>query len=166
MKKLFMSLGLMLITSLTFAQSPLPVGRTQLNAGFGLSEYGLPVYIGFDHSVHRDITVGAELSYRNWNEDWEGHDYDRNVWGISGNANYHFNTILNIPRNWDFYAGLNVGFDVWNSPADYHGSHTSGLGLGAQIGGRYYFNNKVGINLEVGGGNEFNGGKIGLTIKL
>jgi len=73
---------------------------------------------------------------------------------------------LNIPSPWDFYAGLNLGFYSWNSPRDYEGSHTSGLGLGGQIGGRYYFSNKVGINLEFGGGNAFSGGKFGLTIKI
>ena len=39
--------------------------------------------------------------------------------------------------------------------------------LGFQIGGRYYFTNKVGINLEFGGGhNTLSGGKIGISIKL
>ena len=166
MKKLFLSLGLLLMFSVAYAQSPLRVGQTQLNVGVGLSDYGLPVYIGFDHAVHPDITLGGELSYRSYNDNWHNGDYHLNSWGISGNGNYHFNSILNIPRNWDFYAGLNVGFYVWNSPRDYEGDHTSGLGLGAQVGGRYYFNSKVGINLEVGGGNEFSGGKIGLTIKL
>jgi outer membrane immunogenic protein len=61
---------------------------------------------------------------------------------------------------------LNVGFYDWNTPNDYHGDHTSGLGIGAQVGGRYFFTNKVGLNFELGGGNEFSGGKIGLTIKL
>jgi hypothetical protein len=68
-----------------------------------------------------------------------------------------FQYILNISSLWDFYAGLNLGFYNWNSPNDYEGSHNSGLGLGAQIGGRYFFNNKVGINLEFGGGNAFSG---------
>ena len=74
--------------------------------------------------------------------------------------------MLNIPRDWDFYAGLNVGFVSWSSPKGYGGSYNSGLGLGAQVGGRYYFNRNVGINLEFGGGNEFSGGKIGLTFIL
>jgi len=40
------------------------------------------------------------------------------------------------------------------------------LGLGAQVGGRYYISNKVALNLEFGGGNAFSGGKFGLTFKL
>lgn len=166
MKKLFLSLGLILLACVAHAQNALPVGRNQLNVGVGLSDYGLPVYFGIDHAVSRDFTLGGELSYRSYDDYWHNYDYHLNAVGISGNGNFHFNNALNIPRNWDFYVGLNVGFYIWNSPRGYEGSHTTGLGLGAQVGGRYYFNNKVGINLEVGGGNEFSGGKIGLTIKL
>jgi len=166
MKKLFLTAGLFLLVSIVYAQSPLSVGGTQINAGFGFSDHGLPVYVGFDHSVGHDFTLGGELSYRGYSDDWNNYNYHHDVWGISGNANYHFNRVLQIPRNWDFYAGLNVGFYAWHSPDAYHGDDTSGLGLGAQVGGRYYFSNKVGINFEIGGGNAFSGGKIGLTFKL
>ena len=149
-----------------FGQSPLPLGKTQLNLGVGLSGWGIPVYLGFDYSVHKDITLGGEFSYRSYNENWKSRYYRHNVMGFSGNGNYHFNSLLKIPQNWDFYAGLNLGFYIWSSPTTYDGSHNSGLGLGAQIGGRYYFNSKVGVNLELGGGNAFSGGKFGLTIKL
>ena len=134
----------------------------------GVQTCALPisVYFGFDYGVHPDISLGAELSYRGYNDNWNSHKYRHSVIGVSGNANYHFNTVLNIPSNWDFYAGLNLGFYNWNSPDGYGGSHTSGLGLGAQIGGRYFFSDKVGVNLEFGGGNAFSGGKFGLTIKL
>jgi hypothetical protein len=73
---------------------------------------------------------------------------------------------LNIPSTWDFYAGLNLGFYYWNSRNDYPGNSRSGIGLGAQIGGRYYFTNKIGLNLELGGGNAFSGGKVGISIRL
>ncbi|WP_321332270.1 hypothetical protein [uncultured Bacteroides sp.] len=166
MKKLLFSVALMSIISIANAQNSLPKGGTQFNVGVGISDYGLPVYIGLDHAVSRDITLGGELSYRGYNDNWNSYDYHRHIWGISGNANYHFNNLMEIPRNWDFYAGLNLGFYSWDSPDGYHGDHTSGLGLGAQIGGRYFFNDKVGVNLELGGQTEFSGGKIGLTIKL
>jgi len=88
------------------------------------------------------------------------------VVGISGNVNYHFNNLLSIPYNWDLYAGLNVGYYIWNSPNDYDGDHHSSLGLGAQIGGRYYFTESFGVNLEFGGGNAFSGGKVGISLKI
>ena len=158
--------ALFFISGNAFSQSPLPKGRTQLNIGAWLSEWGIPFYIGLDLSVHKDITIGGEFSYRAYREHWKDNYYRHNVMGFSGNANYHFNSLLGIPQNWDFYAGLNLGFYVWNSPYNYYGSHSSGLGIAGQIGGRYYFNDKIGINLEFGGGNAFSGGKFGLTFKL
>lgn len=166
MKKQILTFILVLATSAIFAQNPLAKGQSQINAGVGFSTWGVPVYLGFDYGVHPDISLGAELSYRGYNDSWDHDKYRHSVIGVLGNANYHFNTVLNIPSDWDFYAGLNLGFYSWNSPYGYKGSHTSGLGLGAQIGGRYYFSNKVGVNLEFGGGNAFSGGKFGLTIKL
>lgn len=166
MKKQLLILSFLLFSSLIYAQSPIAKGESQINVGLGLSSWGVPVYIGFDHGVHPDITVGGELSYRSYSDKYANVNYDHSVIGISGNGNYHFNRVLEIPKNWDFYAGLNLGFYIWNSPSDYHGSHSSELGLGAQVGGRYYFSDKIGLNLEFGGGNAFSGGKIGLTFKL
>jgi hypothetical protein len=154
------------VASVTYAQSPISKGESQINLGVGLSSWGVPVYLGFDHGVHPDITLGAELSFRSYKDNWRDSRYKHSVIGIQGNANYHFNNILNIPSPWDFYAGLNLGFYSWRSPNDYEGSHTSGVGLGGQIGARYFFSNKVGVNLEFGGGNAFAGGKFGLTIKI
>ncbi len=168
MKKLsfFLLAALIFSTAKVFSQSPLPIGKAQFNAGIGLSEWGVPIYFGLDYSVHEDITVGGEFSYRSYREHWNNGYYRHNVIGISGNGNYHFNTLLDIPQEWDFYAGLNLGFYIWNSPNDYYGSRSTGVGLGLQIGGRYYFSDKFGINLEFGGGNAFSGGKFGVSIKL
>lgn len=168
MKKLILIASLLFISNLTFAQYALSKGEAQLNAGLGFSSWGLPVYVGFDVGVHRDISVGGEFSFRSYRERWAGDRYNRKVFGFAGNANYHFNTVLNIPEEWDFYAGLNLGFYVWDDPDnDYDGDNSSGLGLGAQVGGRYYFNDRFGVNLELGGGaNTFGGGKFGITLKL
>jgi len=166
MKKLLIMAILVLTSGVLFSQNQSQRGKTQLNLGVGFSGWGIPLYIGFDQGVSNDITLGAELSYRSYNEDWHKDKYHHSIIGLSGNANYHFNRILNIPPQLDFYAGLNLGFFFWSSPEYYDGDHTSGIGLGAQIGGRYYFSNKVGLNLEFGGGNAFSGGKIGLTFVL
>jgi hypothetical protein len=166
MKKLILSLTLALISAVTFSQSPLSVGSSQLNLGLGLSNAGIPVYIGFDYGVARDITLGAELSYRGYNEYWQSNHYNHNIIGISGNANYHFNSLFGISPRWDLYLGPNLGFYIWSSPDGYTGNSASRLGLGAQLGTRYFFTNKFGINLEFGGGNAFSGGKVGLTFKL
>jgi len=166
MKKLLITIVLLAGMASTYGQNPLPVGRAQLNAGLGLSSWGVPVYLGLDFGVARDFTLGGEFSIRSYNDNYNGSGYNHSIIGVSGNGNYHFNTVMNIPSNWDFYAGLNLGYYVWTSASDYPGNRNSGIGLGAQVGGRYYFSQKVGLNLEFGGGNAFSVGKIGLTFKL
>ena len=166
MKKVLLIVALALVSGLTFSQNPFPQGRNQLNFGVGLSGWGVPLYIGIDHGIGNDFTLGGEFSYRDYRENWRDDYYHHNIMGFSGNVNYHFNRVLEIPSNWDFYAGLNLGFYVWNSPDLYVGEGKSRLGLGGQIGGRYYLSDKVGLNLEFGGGNAFSGGKFGVTIRM
>lgn len=148
------------------SQYMLDKGSAQLNAGFGFSSWGLPLYVGLDYGVHKDVSVGGEFSFRSYNTRWDGYKYHHTIWGLSANCNYHFTNLFDIPKEWDVYAGANVGFYVWSYPGDYRGDRVSGLGLGLQAGGRYYFNDNFGINLEVGGGNAFSGGKLGITYKF
>lgn len=166
MKKLFV----FTITLLSFcsikAQSPIEVGQSQINGGFGFSNYGLPVYVGFDYGFREDVTLGGEVSFRSYNDNIIGTKYSHTIIGISGNANYHFNSLLDISSDYDVYAGLNIGFYIWNSSGGYPGNRTSGLGLGLQVGGRYYFNDNWGVNLEFGGGNAASGGKIGISYRF
>ena len=166
MKKLLFTIALLVGIIDSYGQNPLTVGKAQLNAGLGFSGYGIPVYVGLDFGAARDFTLGGELSFRSYNDDYNGTEYNHAIFGISANGNYHFNTVLDMPSNWDFYAGLTLGFYSWTSSSDYPGDHNSGLGLGAQIGGRYYFSETFGINLELGGGTVSSGGKFGVTIKL
>lgn len=160
------TLLLVLISGTAFGQSPLPLNKMQLNLGVGFSDWGVPLYAGVDYSAHRDFTVGGELSLRSYSDNWNSKSYRHTVMGLSGNANYHFNTMLNIDQKWDFYGGLNLGFYIWSSPSGYSGDQNSGLGLGAQVGGRYYITNKVALNLEIGGANAFSGGKFGVSVML
>ncbi|PKP27882.1 MAG: hypothetical protein CVU02_02465 [Bacteroidetes bacterium HGW-Bacteroidetes-19] len=164
--KFLIVITLILLSGYGYSQSPLPVGKTQLNFGVGISGWGVPVYVGLDLSVHRDITIGGEFSYRSFRENWKHEYYNHNVLGFSFNANYHFNSLFKMSQKWDVYAGLNVGFFVWASPLYYDGNHRSGLGVAGQIGARYYMTKRLALNLEFGGGNAFSGGKFGLSIKL
>jgi len=145
------------------AQSPLAKGGKQLNAGIGFSGWGVPIYVGMDFGVYKDVTVGFEGSFRSYNERIAGTNYGSTIIGFSGNGNYHFNSLLEIPNQWDVYAGLNLGYYFWTISSDYPGTEASGIGLGAQIGGRYFFKNNFGLNLEFGGGNSISGGKFGIT---
>lgn len=150
-QKLISTFSLLCISLLLTAQSaPLEKGEKQLNFGLGFGG-GLPAYVGADFAVHDDITVGPEV-----NINLDGFDYI----SIAGRADYHWNRLIGIPSNWDFYAGLNLGFVIGFS------GYSSELDLGAQIGGRYYWSDKWGINLEFGGGTANVGGKIGVSMKF
>lgn len=164
MKKSILILVFSIITvAVVNSQSPLGKGNQQLNAGIGLSGWGIPLYVGLDFGIHKDISLGIEGSFRSYNENYQGYKYTSSIVGMSFNGNYHFNTILEIPSEWDLYAGLNLGYFFWATSSEYPGTAYSGLGLGAQIGGRYFFRRNLGLNLELGGSNEFSGGKFGIT---
>tara|TARA_R110002051_G_scaffold70772_1_gene127506 strand:+ start:68199 stop:68708 length:510 start_codon:yes stop_codon:yes gene_type:complete len=169
MKKITLLLAFFTI-GFTFAQAPLEQGSLQANAGVGASGWGIPVYAGLEFGVAPNITVGGELSYQAYNHasGFSG-DYKSSIFGITGNGNYHFNEVFNIPSQWDVYAGANLTYYSWStkingSTVDYSGADNFGLGL--QVGGRYFFNDKFAINAQVGGGNIVSGGRVGITYKL
>lgn len=141
------------------AQAPLEEGALQLNAGLGASGWGTPVYVGLDYGIAPNFTLGGELSYQSYNA--AGYSYS--ILGLQANANYHFNEVLDIPSEWDFYAGANLGYFNWDK--EYHNG-SKPLNIGLQIGGRYFFTDRFGVNLQFGGGNVVSGAKIGITYKL
>ncbi len=175
MKRITLILGISLFFAFAVhAQAPLQEGGKQLNVGFGLSNFGLPVYGGMEFGIGNNISVGGEITYRNHGESFSTSKWKNTYTSIAGVGNYHFNELLEIPSNWDLYAGLSLGFTIfsskWDSPGSdnmkYSGGGTSGLYLNGQIGGRYFFSDKMAVNLEFGSGNYFSGGKIGITVLL
>ena len=164
MKKIVTLLSLFAV-SIAFAQSPLEKNKVQLNAGFGTSSWGTPVYFGADYGVSDIITIGAEASYQSY----KYFQVTSTIIGFQANANYHFHEVFKLPKEWDLYAGLNLNYYKWNV-GDANNSVSivddKPFGVGGQIGARYYINDKFAINIEGSGGNINNGGKIGVTYKL
>lgn len=154
----------------TYAQAPLEEGSLQLNAGIGTSGWGTPVYVGVDYGLAPNFTLGGEVSYQSYSENLGyGGDLKSSILGLQVNGNYHFNEVLNIPSEWDFYAGANLNYYSWSSKYNgttYNNPSANNFGLGLQVGGRYFFNDKFAINLQLGGGNVVSGAKIGITYKL
>jgi hypothetical protein len=172
MKKFIFSI-VWVVASVTLvsAQGNLGKGGKQLNAGVGFSSFGVPVYIGADFGVHESISVGPRISYRNNSERFGGFKYSQSLTVIAFNGNYHFNKLLSLPDEWNIYAGLTLGYYIWSdvkwdgTTIDTFGGEGSGIGLDAQLGARYFFNEKWGLNLELGGGTA-SGGNFGVTYKL
>lgn len=149
----------------SFAQGTLGKGGKQLNAGVGFSNFGVPVYVGMDFGVHESITIGPRISYRTYNQNFSSVKFSQSLTVISFNGNYHFNQLLELPGEWDLYAGLTLGYYIWSSANDTYNGQASGIGFDAQVGGRYFFNDRFGLNLEFGGGTG-NGGSFGITYKF
>jgi outer membrane protein W len=171
MKKIFVVFLLTLAATAGYAQGTLGKGGKQLNAGLGFSSWGTPVYVGVDFGVHEAITVGPRISYRKYDDNFGGFKYSQTLTVISFNGNYHFNQLLQLPGPWDVYAGLTLGYYIWsdaefeNNGINGEAGEGSGLGLELQVGGRYFFSDNFGVNLELGGGTG-SGGSIGITYKF
>ncbi len=150
MKKILLITALTIMTFTLMAQgaAPLSKGGKQLNFGLGFSSYGLPTYIGVDFAFHNDWTAGpvARLVF----------DDDNFGFGALGRVDYHWNRLMNIPSNWDFYLGANVGV-ISQDELD--------LDLGLQLGGRWYWSDKWGLNLEFGGGSGYHS-SLGVSMKF
>lgn len=163
--------GVIISTSSVIAQGTLTKGEKQLNAGLGISTFGVPVYLGADFGISENITIGPRISYRKNTEKYFGNKYSQSLTVVSFNGNYHFNQLLKLPDAWNVYAGVTLGYYVWsdvkwnNSSTTGFGGEGSGLGFDAQVGARYFFNENLGINLELGGGTG-SGGIVGITYKL
>jgi outer membrane immunogenic protein len=165
MKKVCLLTLFVLVGAATaFAQAPLGKGGAQLNAGFGFSSWGTPIYLGLDFGVHPDITIGPVASFRNYGYRYNGTRYDQNLTVLGFNGNYHFNKLFEMPSQWNVYAGLTVGYYIWSS-GDYVGAKDSGIGWNGQVGARYFFTKNFGVNLEFGGGTA-SGGGLGITYKF
>ncbi|WP_454997826.1 outer membrane beta-barrel protein [Capnocytophaga granulosa] len=185
MKKFLFLAGLFMAVATASAQADLGKGNLQLNAGTGISGWGIPVYVGLDYGVTDEITVGGELSYRydtssyairaNFGRFGEYRSdkitYRHHTFGVFTNGNYHFNRLLRLPRQLDLYAGASLGFffgSVTSSEGNikYTGDDYSGFSAALQTGARYFFTDNFGVNLELSGGVLTSGLKAGITYKF
>lgn len=130
--------------------------KLQFNVGVGYSTWGLPVYAGLDYWITEEITIGLEAAARL-------HIFPTYAnFGGAINGNYHFAQLLGLPNEVDLYAGVSAGpyystYSGW--------SRHLRFGFSGQIGGRYFFTDKMAIMLEAGGGT-LSGGKVGITVRL
>ena len=101
-----------------------------------------------------DITLGPQA----------GLDLAINYLNLGFRADYHFNTLMGIPQNWDFYAGATTGFSIILQSNDI--KVKNGVLGGAQVGGRWYWSSRWGLNVEFGISNLFGSGRVGLSARL
>jgi hypothetical protein len=144
-----------------------------LSVGVGASGWGIPVFVRYEHPVADNITVGGALSFQTKSENWSSYKYRHTITGLNARGSYHFNELLDAPSEWDFYAGASLGYYIWNTKYDgpgssfsYSGSGSGGFNIGAHVGATYFFNERLGATLELGGGSVLAGGTIGVTFLL
>lgn len=166
MKKITALTCLLLFSYVSFSQYQLEKGKMQINTGIGLSSWGVPVYVGLDYGLAKDISLGGEINFRAYKENIGSFEYQSRIIGVLANGNYHFKNLWHLPDAWDLYAGVNLGFYIWNTEANYPGTNTTPANAGAQFGGRYYVSETFSLNFEAGTGNAFSGGKVGVSFML
>lgn len=162
MKRFSIALMMMILASgVGFSQqgeAPLAKGEMQLNFGQGMyyNAY-FPLYVGMDFAVQDDITIGGQY----------GMDVTFDWMSMTFRGDYHFNRIIGIPKDFDFYAGGGVGINFGLG-----GIYTIGIGNGhvgpvleTHVGGRWFWSDKWGMNAEFMAGSFF-GSSFGLTMKF
>jgi len=104
----------------------------------------LPIYAGADVAVHRDVTVGGTAFVST-----SGASF-----GLLGRADYHWNRLFDVPREFDIYLGGGVLFEG------------TGLYPRLHLGGRWFWTERLGLNLELGGALRDARALLGLTVKI
>lgn len=145
------------------------VGST-LTGGSGYSTSIPPLSVAVDYGVTDKISVGGFLGYSSAGYKFGGFGttyewkYTYTVFGVRGA--YHFD----LTEKLDTYAGALLGYNLVSvtAPSDFAGvgyeAAASSVALGAFIGARYRFTEKIGVFAELGYGLGFL--TLGLNVKL
>jgi outer membrane immunogenic protein len=130
---------------------------THFNAGVGLHGWGIPLYASYDWGFRGDFNLGVGGSLSLAGDGNDGRP-DGLAMGAGFFSQWYADRILDIPSEFDLYGGLGIFYYGYKNGND--------LDLNGFIGGRYYFNDNLGVNLELGGGSALTGGKIGFSWQL
>jgi hypothetical protein len=182
MKKivLILLLGCAFILGQAQEESPTLKGNSQLNFGTGVfgGSGGLnliPVHLGMDFFIVNNLSTGFDFSWRYYaSQDNVGNP---SLLCLQAVIDYHFNQIMNLSNPWDFYAGFKIGTGYMTTDKDLevfnlHYDNGFKFVFDARAGIRYYFNNNVALNSEIGvtsvSGTKTTGASftLGITVKL
>ncbi|MET3537746.1 DUF6646 family protein [Chryseobacterium limigenitum] len=146
MKKLVFMFMLVLGGALVNAQAYTGKGDQKIQLGLSAWGYGTGVTGTYDYGLNKLISVGGGLNayFNGYKDD----DKDNRVF-IFGRLNFHLREALDLPEKLDIYPGVDVGV------------LGKDFGIGAHIGARYFFTEKIGVFAEVG-----NNGSLGVSLNL
>lgn len=146
MKKLILLACSMMLSLPLAAQAWNGNGDQKVQIGLSGWGNGTGITGTYDYGVSNMLSLGAGANI--YFDGYKDDDEDNNFF-IFGRLNVHLQEVLGLPEQWDVYPGLDVGV-LGNT-----------FGLGAHIGARYFFNDKIGAFIEAG-----NNGSIGVSINL
>ncbi len=145
-------------------------GDKLLNATIGLNSYysrGLPLGASLEVGITDNISVGGAFDFTSWK--YPGTDYGYTFLYFGARGSYHVGELLKIDSDkFDPYGGLGIGYYTakYNGGSSvYSGSYGSNIYFFGYVGARYYFAEKLGAVVELGGGGVSNI-KAGITFKL
>ncbi len=108
---------------------------------------GTGLYASIEFPVSSLISIAPQFST----------DYNFNAFVVSSKGNFYFDEVFGVSDDWDVYAGANLGWRI--------DTGNDGFNWGFQVGARWFWSDKWGVNAEFGGGSGVLGG-IGLTMKM
>lgn len=142
MKKILITLIILLGTVSMNAQSYDGKGDSKLNAGYEAYGYGNGIRATYDYGLSDLFSIGAGASaYFNDGE---------NDYFIYARTHVHLGIALDMSRKFDIYPGVELGY-----------LSSEKIGIGGYIGFRYFITKKMGLFAELG-----NNGSVGLTFNV
>ncbi|WP_284463399.1 DUF6646 family protein [Chryseobacterium sp.] len=146
MKKLVFMMMIFFFGATANAQAWTGKGDQKVQLGLSAWGYGTGITGTYDYGLNKLISVGAGLN--GYFSNYKNNDKDNRVF-VFGRLNFHLQEALNLPAKWDIYPGVDVGVVGKD------------FGIGAHIGARYFFNERIGVFAEVG-----NNGSLGVSFNL
>jgi hypothetical protein len=146
MKKLVFMFMLIFAGATANAQAWTGKGDQKINAGLSAWGYGTGITGTYDYGLNKLISVGAGIN--GYFSDYKDNNDDNRVF-VFGRVNFHLKETLQLPEKLDIYPGVDVGV------------LGKDFGIGAHIGARYFFTDRIGVFAEVG-----NNGSLGVSINL
>lgn len=146
MKKLILAFSMLFAIGTASAQAWNGKGDQKVQVGLNGWGYGTGITGAYDYGLGKIVSVGAGANI--YFDGYKDNNKDNNFF-VFGRVGFHLQEPLNLPSQWDIYPGVNLGL------------LGSDFGIGAHLGVRYFFNNKVGIYGEFG-----NNGSLGVSFNF
>lgn len=128
------------------AQAYTGKGDQKVNLGINVYGYGTGITATYDYGLDELISVGGGANA--YFDGYKDNNRDNRVF-VFGRINFHLSDALELPAKFDLYPGVDLGVLGRD------------FGIGAHIGARYFFTEKIGVFAEVG-----NNGSLGVSFNF